>query len=929
MGLSIQQWLATENIDHRALCAPGETVTGVAYWLAQSLWAAEAQVFALAPLAEVWQLPLAVAEDWLCPFAHLTFAVAQVLDCPPSQCDVAPQGDRQHDLTLNRSGAVWLVAQSAYLLALAALLEQETRLRHAWLYRAKLPRHRPRQTLDPDPDFAAVVQEFLSRPINDMQAEMVISAPVQSTWLRQLHDGTQLWLQAQGASELEAQLLRKRLERSLPGYFWQQIIQAGSQLKLLQAALPVSHLAAQHPMMQAAAQHRAQLLQRQGEPLFDELFAPADLYEAPDGQLATGDWVELPLWLQQDRDITEHISVIVGGAGSGKTTLLEQYAAMLARQVGPLPLVIPVATHPFTGNLSQWLQNYVPLPYWEQMACVFLLDGLEQLQTPGSPPTWNTLNQFGHAIAAFLAASPWPHKIILTTRDRAVEQWQWPLPLRVCELLPMGRDRWQQWFKRWARLTSAATSQALFSLLKTAGVFVRTHPPNPFSVWIRQPLGLYWLGRYHRAGQLDTAFFEQDVTQAQAQLHRTILAQFAAVELPVPAALESVQWVEASGVLWQTPPDWAAIRERLQSRLWTPLMRSHLQAILSPTQQLDLLRHLQQLEQDYWQQDWSAPSPQADGMVGLNLLLLQQALPTDTAVRSGARSQRALTTATTFAQAPPRDRFARLIQRINQRAPESFRVHAGPFLAGLSLPYAQLRGACLWRVNLDKSVLVGVDFTGANLMQASLFQAQLSDACLVNVHLGGANLRQANLQGANLRGANLLEADLRQVQWSGAQLAGAYLSPEDQRLAVQQGAIWTESASTSSSPNVGGRSRDREETTADPATDWLSDVANVAAQPDADTVVLAVHPLPDTDEMSPAVQQLPSHFTAGADATLVDAFRPLPDFAREDETLTAEPLEIATDDQTWVDRAEELPDFLGDDETLATEAPIAKPLEAE
>lgn len=91
----------------------------------------------------------------------------------------------------------------------------------------------------------------------------------------------------------------------------------------------------------------------------------------------------------------------------------------------------------------------------------------------------------------------------------------------------------------------------------------------------------------------------------------------------------------------------------------------------------------------------------------------------------------------------------------------------------VSLRGADLRGANLWRVDLEEASLRGADLWRANLEEANLEEANLRGA-----DLEGANLRGANLRGADLRGADLWRANLRGANLWGASLSEANLLPD-------------------------------------------------------------------------------------------------------------------------------------------------------
>ncbi|MDP6771926.1 MAG: pentapeptide repeat-containing protein, partial [Anaerolineales bacterium] len=76
---------------------------------------------------------------------------------------------------------------------------------------------------------------------------------------------------------------------------------------------------------------------------------------------------------------------------------------------------------------------------------------------------------------------------------------------------------------------------------------------------------------------------------------------------------------------------------------------------------------------------------------------------------------------------------------------------------------AYLNGANMLSAKLEKTVLVRVNFTGANLCKANM-----SGADLRNANLRNANLYEANLDGANLRGASLVGSNLGKISMQGA-----------------------------------------------------------------------------------------------------------------------------------------------------------------
>lgn len=90
--------------------------------------------------------------------------------------------------------------------------------------------------------------------------------------------------------------------------------------------------------------------------------------------------------------------------------------------------------------------------------------------------------------------------------------------------------------------------------------------------------------------------------------------------------------------------------------------------------------------------------------------------------------------------------------------------------SGLYLPHVKGVGIDLSGADLIEANLSGADLCGAHLSGANLIGAELSDA-----DLNSANLAGADLCGARLFGANLSVADLAGANISGANLSGANL----------------------------------------------------------------------------------------------------------------------------------------------------------
>jgi uncharacterized protein YjbI with pentapeptide repeats len=136
-----------------------------------------------------------------------------------------------------------------------------------------------------------------------------------------------------------------------------------------------------------------------------------------------------------------------------------------------------------------------------------------------------------------------------------------------------------------------------------------------------------------------------------------------------------------------------------------------------------------------------------------------------------------------------------LKRREEEYIPEKHRVFLdlrGTDLRGANLYKADLQGALLdganlWGARLDESRLQGAVFRGANLQEAVLDGAQLQGVTdLHKAHLDGAFLRRANLrgvflgkahlEGARLNGIHLEKVILGEAYLQGASLRGAHLA---------------------------------------------------------------------------------------------------------------------------------------------------------
>jgi uncharacterized protein YjbI with pentapeptide repeats len=121
-------------------------------------------------------------------------------------------------------------------------------------------------------------------------------------------------------------------------------------------------------------------------------------------------------------------------------------------------------------------------------------------------------------------------------------------------------------------------------------------------------------------------------------------------------------------------------------------------------------------------------------------------------------------------------------------------------LGGISLYVVQAddtlrRPLSLARVNLENTVLTGInvpeaDFTGANLRGVNLERANLSGATFEDASLDGAELRRASLVNANLNSSSFNGADLSNVNLTNATAQGAILRGANLSGAVMNGVLF-------------------------------------------------------------------------------------------------------------------------------------------
>ena len=104
------------------------------------------------------------------------------------------------------------------------------------------------------------------------------------------------------------------------------------------------------------------------------------------------------------------------------------------------------------------------------------------------------------------------------------------------------------------------------------------------------------------------------------------------------------------------------------------------------------------------------------------------------------------------------------------------------YLIEADLRRADLRRSNLHEADLSEADLRGADLSGADLIEADLRRADLRRANLSEADLSGADLRGADLRGANFGEAYLIRADLRRADLAGAELIEADLRGADLKI---------------------------------------------------------------------------------------------------------------------------------------------------
>lgn len=129
-----------------------------------------------------------------------------------------------------------------------------------------------------------------------------------------------------------------------------------------------------------------------------------------------------------------------------------------------------------------------------------------------------------------------------------------------------------------------------------------------------------------------------------------------------------------------------------------------------------------------------------------------------------------------------------LITRMKIRKPEDLEGASRLSNGAYYLSHADLTGANLPGVNLERAYLRYADLRGANLQGANLEKANLQNANLKPKIIANNEYVITNLQGANLRKARLVDANLQTTNLQDANLNGAFFFETDLRNANLQGA---------------------------------------------------------------------------------------------------------------------------------------------
>ncbi|MEH2054000.1 pentapeptide repeat-containing protein [Nostoc sp.] len=522
MNLSIRHWLAERHIAINQIrgFSVGQ-LAGIAYRIVQDMEVKSLVPFDICTLVEILELPLNIVWEEISVISRLTENLLRSLS---------------QKKPLKRNEGTWLAFQIAYLQALQAILEQESRLQRPWLDRASIP-IQPHILIEDvgrlilqDPQLQGLLKTLTPGKLTDTQAEQALSLVADSLLVQQINSAVIAWLVANGAEETEAKLLTQRLVNSLPGDMLVVVTENAAPLAQLQKffrlgiSLSPNFIAPEvgstvgEKIDLHREHYRASLIQNLSQPLLMESFALQDIYvpqkglpieeNISDQDKKTVKPVDLKTWAEQQLTDLETIAVIESEPGYGKTSFCQLWAAQVAQGLYPtwMPIVIRLRdvkygktfietlNSAFPVNLSTWLEQ-------ENLPCLLLLDGLDEL--PHSAQGIRAQAIFLQQLLNF--QSQHRHKIVLTSRSTTLPEIVSELPLLLKRIIiqPLDVDELKQWFQQWAKVQSLPIAQNLFTLLKQSGVFASQSKLRELSVLVRQPLMLHLLGILHRDGLLD------------------------------------------------------------------------------------------------------------------------------------------------------------------------------------------------------------------------------------------------------------------------------------------------------------------------------------------------------------------------------------------------------------------------------------------
>ncbi|NJO21178.1 MAG: hypothetical protein HC838_15610 [Spirulinaceae cyanobacterium RM2_2_10] len=411
MSLSIWQWLAERQIELAQLSTFGAEVSGVAFRIAQDMEVKSLTALDICAVADVLELPLNASLRASAPLSQLTIGLLRLLS---------------RRKPLKRAEGTWLAFQVAYLNALRDILEQEAQLRRPWLNRARVPVGEYSDAPLTEPRLQGLLRTLRPGKLSDSQAEQALSKLGDSFLVQQMNRVCIAWLMANGAEEMEANLLAQRLVRGLPGYLLAAIATNAVPLAQLQKFVRLGKLSRKvtDPTSSEDTElaidldrehYRAHLLKMLGEPLMGEPFALPDLYVPLKGKAvamlrdssqddaqtlaAKQPALDLATWADKQLDDSTSIAVIEADTGCGKTSFCQIWAAQVAWERYPdwLPVFIPLRNAQLGSTFEQTLESALPVGRFSDAdgwlsplapPCLLILDGLDEL--PRSPQNYVT-----------------------------------------------------------------------------------------------------------------------------------------------------------------------------------------------------------------------------------------------------------------------------------------------------------------------------------------------------------------------------------------------------------------------------------------------------------------------------------------------------------------------------------------------------------